>query len=427
MATSGRFGTFWMMREIVVAVALILAIYMLLRRQRPRIVNNLLPLVNLFLGSLLLVAISMSSHASAVSANILVFAVAIDWLHLLAASLWVGGMMYIATTYLPVLKRRTMVERARSLVTVIPYFSPLAIAGILIMSITGPFSATFHFSSWLQLLTTAYGRALDVKILLIGGLLLTSAIHVGFLRPGVKKEYKKYAYAVQRFQNLKATQTPAETQSIAPPEQAQASNAEEGSTINRGSTHAKATTTTASADSSRETRLIEQQVKLREGRLAKKTRRLSSVLRWEPLLGVGVLLCVGLMNVFAGTLSPIATAAQQPSNGKNQPFNTSVRTTDNKFTVTLNVNPNRFGTNVFTVTIVDNSTHKTTTNVGVALYTTMLDMAMGTDNVNLLPDGKGHFSASGDLSMAGDWQIRIQIRTPDNTLHEATVKLVTPF
>ncbi|HEX6477644.1 MAG TPA: copper resistance protein CopC [Ktedonobacteraceae bacterium] len=427
MATSGRFGTFWMMREIVVAVALILAIYMVLRKQRPRIVNNLLPLVNLFLGSLLLVAISMSSHASAVSANILVFAVAIDWLHLLAASLWVGGMMYIATTYLPVLKRRTLTERARSMVTVIPYFSPLAIAGILILSITGPFNATFHFSSWQQLLTTAYGRALDVKILLIGGLLLTSAVHVGLLRPGVKKEYKKYAYAVQRLQSLKATQTSAGAQSIAPPLQEQASTAEEGSTINRSSTNLKATTTTASTDSSREARLIEQQVKLREGRLNKKTRRLTSVLRWEPLLGVGVLVGVGLMNVFAGTISPIATAAQLSSNAKNQPFNTSVRTSDNKFTVTLNVNPNRFGTNVFTVTVVDNSTHKTTTNVGVALYTTMLDMDMGTDNVNLLPDGKGHFSASGDLSMAGDWLIKVQIRTPDNTLHEASVHLITPF
>jgi copper transport protein len=427
MATSGRFGTFWMMREIVIAVALLLAIYMILRKQRPRIVHNLLPLVNLFLASLLLVAISMSSHASAVSPNILVFAVAIDWLHLLAASLWVGGMMYIATTYLPVLKRRTMAERARSLVTVIPYFSPLAIAGVLIMSITGPFNATFHFSSWEQLLSTAYGRALDVKILLIGGLLLTSAIHVGLLRPRVKKEYKKYAYAVQRLQNLKASQTTAGRQSIAPPVQAQASTAAGEGTVNGGAANVKTTTTTASADSPREARLIEQQVKLREGRLTKKTRRLSSVLRWEPLLGVGVLVCVGLMNVFAGTLSPISTAAQQSSNGKNQPFNTSVRTTDNKFTVTLSVNPNRFGTNVFTVTVVDNSTHKTTTNIGVALYTTMLDMDMGTDNVNLLPDGKGHFSASGDLSMAGDWQIRIQIRTPDNTLHEATVKLVTPF
>jgi copper transport protein len=51
---------------------------------------------------------------------------------------------------------------------------------------------------------------------------------------------------------------------------------------------------------------------------------------------------------------------------------------------------------------------------------------MGTDNVNLLPDGKGHFSASGDLSMAGHWQLRIQIRTPDNMLHEAKVQFVVP-
>jgi putative copper export protein/methionine-rich copper-binding protein CopC/nitrogen fixation protein FixH len=427
MASSGRFGTYWMMREIVIAVALLLAIYMVVRKQRPRIINNVLPLVNLFLGSLLFVAISMSSHASAVSANIVVFAVVIDWLHLLAAGLWVGGMMYIATTYLPVLKRRSMAERARSLVTVIPYFSPLAIAGVLIMSITGPFSATFHLNSWQQFLTTAYGRALVVKILLVGGLLLTSAIHVGLLRPRLKKEYKKYAYAVQRLKNLQATQAPVGAQLTAPPEQAQTSTAEEGSSINRGSTAQQATTTTAPAEPPRETRLLSQQVKLREGRLTKKTQRLSSVLRWEPLLGVAVLVCVGLMNVFAGTLSPIATAAQQSSNAKNQPFNATVRTTDNKFTVALNVNPNRSGTNVFTVTVFDNSTNKPTTNVGVSLYTTMLDMDMGTDTVNMLPDGKGHFSVNGDLSMPGDWQIRIQVRTPDATLHEATVKLVTQF
>jgi len=54
-------------------------------------------------------------------------------------------------------------------------------------------------------------------------------------------------------------------------------------------------------------------------------------------------------------------------------------------------------------------------------------MDMGTDSVNLRPDGKGHFSSPGDLSMGGDWQIRIQIRTPDNTLHETKVKLFTPF
>ncbi len=57
----------------------------------------------------------------------------------------------------------------------------------------------------------------------------------------------------------------------------------------------------------------------------------------------------------------------------------------------------------------------------------MWDMDMGTESVDLLPDGKGHFSASGDLSMGGNWQIRIQIRTLDGKLHETKVKLFTPF
>ncbi len=79
------------------------------------------------------------------------------------------------------------------------------------------------------------------------------------------------------------------------------------------------------------------------------------------------------------------------------------------------------------MSVIDNRTGAPTTNVGVSLYTTHLDMNMGTDTVNLQPDGKGHFSAIGDLVMGGHWQIRIQIRTLDNKLHEAIVKLPTPF
>ena len=155
---------------------------------------------------------------------------------------------------------------------------------------------------------------------------------------------------------------------------------------------------------------------------------LGRVLRWESVLGVGVLICVGLMSVFVGTLSPIAVAQQPTQTGsKLLPINTSVHTTDGKFTVTLNVNPNRFGTNVFTVSAVDTSTGAPATNIGVTLFTTMLDMDMGTDSVKLLPDGKGHFSGTGELDMPGNWQIRILIRTPDAALHSASVKFVTPF
>jgi copper transport protein len=384
LASTGRFGTFWTMREIVIIVALVVSLYLLRAKNRPDFLNQLLPWANLALGLALFIAIAMSSHAAAVSKQVVLLAIPIDWLHLVAAALWVGGMMYLATTYLPVIRQLPIVERTRALLTTLPYYSPWAVAGVAIMAVTGPLSATFRFTSWVQLLTTAYGRTLDVKILLVGGLMVTSAIHVGLLRPRLKKEYKKYCYVSGRIPLDQET-----------------------------------------ADPDRATKLLTQQVKLREGRLTRGTNRLMEILRWEPLLGVGVLLCVGLLNVFGGTLSP--TAATQPTTtGPTRPFTTTVKTSDNKFSLTLNINPNRFGTNVFTVGVVDTRTGKPTTNVGVSLYTTMLDMDMGTDNVNLLPDGKGHFAASGDLSMAGNWQLRIQIRTPDNMLHEAKVQFVVP-
>ena len=375
LATSGRFGIYWMMREVVIVLAIILAIYMILQQQRSRFTKTALPIANLVLASALLIAITMSGHAAAVNPNIVSYAIVIDWLHLLAASLWVGGMMYIVTNYLPVLKRSQIPQQAHSLVTVLPYFSPLAIAGVVIMAITGPFSATFHLTSWQQFLSTAYGRALLVKIALIGGLLVTSAIHVGILRPRLKKEYLKYSYVANRLQAMQ--------------ERAEIGEQNRSSALNGQ----QAITTTA--EPSRATKLLVQQVRLREGRLTKRTQLLSNVLRWEPVLGVGVIICVGLMNVFAGTLSPIAVAQQQQQTGtKPQPYTTTAPTKDGKFKVTLSVNPNRFGTNVFTVSAVDAATGKPATNIGVSLYTTMLDMDMGTDTVNLLPDGKGHFSGS---------------------------------
>jgi hypothetical protein len=168
-----------------------------------------------------------------------------------------------------------------------------------------------------------------------------------------------------------------------------------------------------------------------EREVGKQTTRLTKTLRWEPLLGIGVLLCTGLMNVFAGTLLPAAPAAPPPPAQQQQtqaikPFTATVKTTDNQFTIQLKISPNRFGPNTFTVKVLDKN-GKPDTNVGVSIYTTMLDMDMGTQSVNLQPDNQGGFNANGFLDMSGNWQIRVQVRTPDFKLHEVKVKLVTPY
>lgn len=431
-ATSGRFGTYWLLRMGVILLALLVGIYMLLSKRRPRVVNQVLPLLNLFLGSVLFIAITMSGHAAAVNAVILPYAVVLDWLHLMAAALWVGGMLYILLVYLPALHARPVSERARSLLTVLTQFSPLAIIGVAIMAITGPLNATFHLTSIDQFITTAYGRTLVIKVLLVGGLLATSAYHVGLLRPRLKKEYRKYLYAKERLDNAQASVV----NEVGIEERVASEVAAEKRPENAG-VHLDNTAVVGSQTSEKRSggsTLLTQQVKLRQERLTKKATHLTRVLRWEPWLGVAVIVCVGLMNVFAGTLTPTTTAsaAQQQSGTSSTtsaPFNGTAKTSDGKYSVTLNITPNRFGTNVFTVHIVDVKTGKQlgANEAGVTIYTTMLDMEMGTDNVELQPDGKGGFSARGDLAMGGNWGIKVQVRTLDNTLHIANFKIYAPF
>ena len=390
LASNGRFGTYWLMREIVIFLAIVLAAITLVIKKLPQSFTSLVPWINLVFGLALLIALTMSGHAAATNSNILVYAVLVDWLHLLAASLWVGGMIYTSVIYLPAMKENTLLERARSLISLLPHFSPLAITGVVIMAVTGPFNAVVHLTSLDQLITTAYGRALVVKVVLVGALLLTSTIHVGLLRPRLKKDYKSYLLAI-------------------------------------GIEEHDAITVPETGEQSTPAQTLEL-VKPLEISIGRQTSRLTSVLRWEPLLGVAVLVCTGLMNVLAGTLQPAAASqpAQQPVPTQQiKPFVATVKTSDNMFTAKLTVSPNRFGPNVFTVTVLD-SKGAVDTNVGVSVYTTMLDMDMGTDAVNLQPDGKGNFSANGDLSMSGNWSLRIQIRAPDNKLHEGTVKMVTP-
>lgn len=403
-ALNGNFGTYWTMRMIVLLLALLVSLYLLLSKKRSHALNHALSLLNLFLAALLFIAITMSGDAQQVSSILLPYSVVLDWLHLMAAALWVGSMIYILLVYLPTLKPRPMEERTRSLLAVLPQYSTLAIAGVILLAITGPLSASFHLTSIGQLFTTAYGRTLTVKILLVGALILASAYHVYWLRPRLKKEYQKYTYQKERLAKALAgapeASADASTEAVQSTEVLQKSN-----------------------------RQLTQQVKLREKRLTNKNTHMTRVLSWEPWIGIAIILCVGLLNVFAPGLTSAAPTSQQPNTPVSSVFNSTAKTSDGKFSVTLNINPNHFGMNTFTVQATDVATGQKlgANDASVTIFTTMLDMDMGTDSADLSSDGKGGFSGPAELSMSGNWQIQVQLRTPDHALHEASFKIYTPF
>lgn len=409
LATSARFGVFWLIGEGVLLLAIGMALYSRLARQRPRMANILLPLLNLLLGLVLFISITMTSYILTVSNYAETLTIVLNWLRLLAMALWIGGILYMSAIYLPALRKHTLADEGRSLATVLPYFTPLAITGIVLTVVSVSFTITSNQVTFNRFINSAYGRASVIELGLVAALAVCSAFQLFLYSPRIGKEYRKYAYAAQRFA---APESPSRLEVEAYQNTSQARSVGAERTGINGQSSEPAT----------------QQVRLREKRLTRKIHTLSSLLRWEPALGIAILVAAGLANVFAGTLSAApANTTQQQTGGKTLPYVSTVHTTDNKFAAQLEVNPNRFGANVFTVTVTDSSTGKIVTNVSVTLSTTMLDMDMGTDSINLSPDGKGHFSGTGDLSMSGNWQIAVQIRTPDHILHEATVAIVTPF
>lgn len=293
------------------------------------------------------------------------------------------------------------------MITILAYASPLAVTGIVLVVLTGPSSAIFQLGSLAQLLLTDYGRTLLLKILLVGALLFTCAIRLAMIHPYLSNEYKKYRYAVERLQATQIEKTAQENR-------------------HRGGLDEQRSARTTIESGSNMT-CFARRVGLREKRLAKGTARLISLLRWEPVLGVAVLVCVGLMNVLANVSPGAPALLPQPTTRQPQFFAAAVNTTDGRFAVTLRVNPNRVGPNVFTISVRDTGTEKPATSLEVSLDTTMLDMYMGTHTINASPVGNGQFKATVDLSIAGNWQIGIQIRLPDATLHAASIELYTPL
>ena len=131
------------------------------------------------------------------------------------------------------------------------------------------------------------------------------------------------------------------------------------------------------------------------------------------LLTVISIAALGLLLTACGTGSSLPQASG---------YQTNVKTSDGLFIVQFRVTPNRLGANTFVVIPTTSSGKKPASTMKVHLDTTMLDMDMGTDIIDLQADKSGNYNGQGYLTMAGNWQIRIELVTTDGKIHETSVK-----
>ena len=170
-----RYGALWIARLVL---ALMLA--GLLRA----LVTNRNRWLAFGVSLLLLLTISLGSHAASEAQPIL--PVLGDWLHLLAASVWVGGLIYFVAG-LGAVRELTPAIRTRLVARLIPRFSVLALVSVGTLTLSGLYSAILRIGTLAALTGTLYGQTLIVKLIIALPLVLLGAVNLLSSRPRMKR------------------------------------------------------------------------------------------------------------------------------------------------------------------------------------------------------------------------------------------------
>ncbi|MFL5759597.1 MAG: FixH family protein [Thermomicrobiales bacterium] len=180
--TDTRFGRLWLLRLgllVAYAVALFIADWWW-PRQKP-----LRAAVAFALALALPLPFSLNAHASAETTGRTV-AIASDCIHLLAASLWIGGLFLLCAQFLPFYRFLSPAGRRAAFTRMLPRFSILALTSWGMLGVTGLYASWLQVGNLEGLLHTAYGHALIIKLLVLLPLLALGAFNLLVVTPRLR-------------------------------------------------------------------------------------------------------------------------------------------------------------------------------------------------------------------------------------------------
>jgi copper transport protein len=170
------FGRGWLDLELVFALfvgAGAIAIWLDRPERRQRSVAAVIALAGaLGAAAACLLVPGLAGHAAQTSPRGL--SLAFDWFHLVAGSVWVGGLigLVVLAASLPAARR------VAALVVCVPRFSNVAFVSVLVLIGAGTGSAVQHMPTIASFWQTSYGKSLLVKIALLAAALLLAAVNL---------------------------------------------------------------------------------------------------------------------------------------------------------------------------------------------------------------------------------------------------------
>ena len=114
----------------------------------------------------------------------------VTWVHLICASIWVGGSIFIGAVLVPVLKSYTksVEELVALMVKVGRRFNKVTVPAFAILIATGIYNSRAFISDPGALLDTTYGTILLIKIILVVATVITYVIHVRLLNADMERK-----------------------------------------------------------------------------------------------------------------------------------------------------------------------------------------------------------------------------------------------
>ena len=130
----------------------------------------------------------------------------LTWAHLVSASIWVGGSIFIGIVLAPMLKTfsQSVEERLEIMIRIGRKFNKIAVPSLAILIATGLYNSFNILNRPDVLFSTNYGIILTIKIILVISLIVAFGIHVRIIRTEIAKRITTKEMSEESIQKLRS-------------------------------------------------------------------------------------------------------------------------------------------------------------------------------------------------------------------------------
>jgi len=174
-----KYGVISLIRTVLVVLIILVLSYALKKNNKWVLVTEIL------LSLFIVISLTMSGHQG--TKGYLSAPFVLDVFHVVAITLWIGGLFFIRYCYSFLFKEPGM-NYWDIFLNLINRFSLMATISVIVVVITGLALSVFNFESVSEVVSTQYGLVLITKSVLVAGLLLFGALNKFFIVPKLNKK-----------------------------------------------------------------------------------------------------------------------------------------------------------------------------------------------------------------------------------------------